>query len=50
MKNDIATQQLLLLELEEQEELIGTKRNHLTQVIMEGQAKKEAAAAGIIVR
>ncbi len=50
IKNDLATQQLLLLELEEQEELIETKGNYLMQAILQGQAKKQAADMGIILR
>jgi len=50
MKNDLATQQLLLLELEEQEELIETKGNYLMQAILQGQAKKQAAEMGIVLR
>jgi len=49
IKNDLANQQLLLLELEEQEELIETKRDCLTLAILEGQARKQAIDMGVIV-
>lgn len=40
MKNDIASQQLLLFELEEQEPLIEPKAKWLIRTVMEGHAKK----------
>lgn len=49
IKNDLASTELLLLELEEQEELIETKRDCLTQAIFEGQARKQAIDMGVIV-
>lgn len=50
IKNDLASAEMLLLELEEQEELIESKRDCLTQAIFEGQARKQAIDMGIIVR
>jgi len=49
VKSDLASEQLLLLELEEQEELIESKRDCLTQAIFEGQARRQAIDMGVIV-
>jgi len=49
IKEDIATQQLLLIELEEQEPLITSKRDHLLQAVRAGIARKQAIDKGIVV-
>ncbi|MEX2438027.1 MAG: hypothetical protein WD449_02120, partial [Candidatus Babeliales bacterium] len=47
MKEDIASQAISLLNLEEQEELIMSKNEHLMQTIYEGEAKARAQLEGI---
>jgi hypothetical protein len=49
VKNDLATQQLLLVELDEQEAIITSKRDHLLHVFNAGLAKKRAFGQGIVV-
>lgn len=49
IKNDIATEQLLLVELEEQEALITSKRDHLLHVVRGGLARKQGVAQGLIL-
>lgn len=49
IKNDIATEQLLLVELEEQEALITSKRDHLLQVIRGSMARKHAVDKGLLI-
>lgn len=49
VKNDIATEQLLLVELEEQEALITSKRDHLLQIVRGGLARKQGVAKGLIL-
>jgi hypothetical protein len=48
VKNDIATQQLLLLELEEQEPVLEPKAKWLMRAIVQAQAKREGTEKGII--
>ena len=49
IKNDITTEQLLLVELEEQEALITSKRDHLLHVIRRNLARKQAVNKGLLV-
>lgn len=50
VKNEMATQPLLMLELEEQESLLETKAKWLMRALLENQAKVEADKHGIVVR
>lgn len=50
IRNDIATQQLLLLELDEQEKSIEPKLAHLKRALFNGEAKKRAIDNGIVPR
>ncbi len=50
IRNDIAINQLLLLELEEQEKSIEPKVLHLKRALMNGEAKKRALDNGILAR
>jgi hypothetical protein len=50
IRNDIASQQLLLLELEEQEKSIEPKMAHLKRALFNGEAKKRALDNGIVAR
>lgn len=49
VKNEIATEQLLLLELEEQEPVLEAKSKWLMRAVLEGQARKEAAEHGLVL-
>ena len=49
IKNDIATDQLLLVELEEQEALITSKRDHVLHAVRTGLARKQGVAQGLIL-
>ena len=49
IKDDVSTQQFLLIELEEQEPLITSKRDHLLHVVRSGIARKKAYDKGIVV-
>jgi hypothetical protein len=50
IRNDIASQQILLLELEEQEKSIEPKISHLKRALLNGEAKKRAHDNGIVTR
>jgi len=50
VKNDIATQQLLLLELEEQDSFIETKAHVLKRAVFTSEAKNKAYAQGILTQ
>ena len=50
IRNDIASQQLLLLELDEQEKSIEPKMAHLKHALFNGEARKRAIDNGIIAR
>lgn len=49
IKNDIAHEQLLLIELEEQESLITSKRDHLLHIIRSNIAHKQAVDKGLLI-
>ena len=49
IKTDIASEQLLLVELEEQEALITSKRDHLLHIVRGSLARKQGAAKGLIL-
>lgn len=49
IKTDIASEQLLLVELEEQEALITSKRDHLMHIVRGNLARKQGMAKGLIL-
>jgi hypothetical protein len=49
IKTDINSEQLLLVELEEQEALITSKRDHLLHIVRTSLARKQGVAKGLIV-